>query len=77
MLRQVLYHLSHSTSPFCSGYFWDRVCIYSWASVDLNHPIYASRAAVMAGTHHHTQILLVEMESHELFAQTVLKPTSS
>jgi hypothetical protein len=23
--RQAVYHLSHSTSPFCVGYFWDRV----------------------------------------------------
>jgi hypothetical protein len=32
--RQVLYHLSHAFSPFCSGYFGDRVLLFAWTCVD-------------------------------------------
>jgi hypothetical protein len=27
LIRQVLYHLSHASSPFCCGYFGDRVSL--------------------------------------------------
>jgi hypothetical protein len=31
---QVLYHLSHASSPFCSGYFGDGVCeLFAWVSL--------------------------------------------
>jgi hypothetical protein len=33
LARQVLYHLSHSASPFCVGYFWGRVSLYTWAGL--------------------------------------------
>jgi hypothetical protein len=26
--RQFLYHFNHSSSPFCSGYFWGRVSLF-------------------------------------------------
>jgi hypothetical protein len=34
LTKQVLYHLNHTTSPFCNGYFWDRVLLYAWAVLD-------------------------------------------
>jgi hypothetical protein len=34
--------LSHSISPFCIGYFWDRVSPYDRAGMDCNPPICAS-----------------------------------
>jgi hypothetical protein len=30
--RQVFYLLSHAPSPFCSGYFWDRVPLFAQAA---------------------------------------------
>jgi hypothetical protein len=33
LARQALYHLSHSTSPFCIGYFWDMVLLYAWTTI--------------------------------------------
>jgi hypothetical protein len=34
--KQVLYHLSHTSSPFCSGYFGDRVSqLFAWAGLEL------------------------------------------
>jgi hypothetical protein len=43
--RQVLYHLRHSTSLFCCGYFWDGVSLY--ADLDHDPPIYASLCGYM------------------------------
>jgi hypothetical protein len=37
--------------------------IYAQASLDHNLPIYVSCIAGMTGTHHHAQLLLVEMGS--------------
>jgi hypothetical protein len=31
--------LSHASSPFCSGYFGDRVSLFAQPSLDHNHPI--------------------------------------
>jgi hypothetical protein len=36
-IREVLYYLSHSTSLFCTGYFWDGGV--SLDALDHNHPI--------------------------------------
>jgi hypothetical protein len=41
LARQVLYGLSNASNPFCSGYFWDRVLLFAWASLDYVPPIYA------------------------------------
>jgi hypothetical protein len=49
--------------------FYIRSGIYAQAGLDCNLPIYASQIAEMIGMHHHTQLLLVEMESCELFIQ--------
>jgi hypothetical protein len=42
LARQVLYYLSHSVSIFCINYFWDKVWLYGWTSVDGDPLIYAS-----------------------------------
>jgi hypothetical protein len=40
--NQELYLLSHTSSPFCFGYFWDRVSLYAWPYLDHSPPICAS-----------------------------------
>jgi hypothetical protein len=37
---QVLYHLNHASSPFCSGYFGDRVSLFAQAGLDLDPPVF-------------------------------------
>jgi hypothetical protein len=73
----VHYHLSHTLSPFCFGYFWDRILHYAWAGLDHVPPIYASHIVGMISTHHCAQLLLVAMRSPKLFAQVGVKPWSS
>jgi hypothetical protein len=34
VVRQVLYHLNPSASPFFIGYFWDRALLYAHAGLD-------------------------------------------
>jgi hypothetical protein len=36
LARQALYNLSHALSPFCAGYFWDRVLLFTQASLHYN-----------------------------------------
>jgi hypothetical protein len=66
-----LYHLSHSTTPFFAGHFWDRDSLCARVSLSCNTPIYASQRA-----DRHSQPL-VEMRSHEIFARISFKPRSS
>jgi hypothetical protein len=47
--RQVLYCLSHTSSPFCLSYFSDRVSTLCWNSLDCSPAIYASHLAAMTG----------------------------
>jgi hypothetical protein len=47
-------------SPFCFGYFWDRISCFCSADLDHGPPLYASCVAGMAGAHH-CNWLLVEM----------------
>jgi hypothetical protein len=55
----VLYHLSHTASPFCFSYFLNRVLLLCQAS-PYHNPSYTSSLAEMRGMCHHTQLLLVE-----------------
>jgi hypothetical protein len=48
--------------------------IYVQAGLNCDSSIYASHMAGMTGVHHHTLLLLGEMGSLELFAQTGHKP---
>jgi hypothetical protein len=41
--RQVLYHVSHSSSSLCFSYFWDRVSFYAPAGLDPETPVCASQ----------------------------------
>jgi hypothetical protein len=43
LARQIFYQLSHSASPFCIGYFWDRVSLYAQVGLDRDVPICASQ----------------------------------
>jgi hypothetical protein len=47
--------LSHISSPFCIGYFWDEVLLYIQAGLDLDSPIYDSHIAGMTSTQHQAQ----------------------
>jgi hypothetical protein len=57
-----LYFLNHTSSPFCSGYFGNRVSLLPRTS-DFRLPAVTG----MTGAH------LVEMGSHEIFAWAGLK----
>jgi hypothetical protein len=59
LARQVFYHLSHASSPFCIGYFWDRVSLYVQASLDDGPCIHASPIARMTDLCCCAQLLLV------------------
>jgi hypothetical protein len=50
LARQAFYPLSHAYSPFCSGYFGDRVLLFAQASLDCDPPILA--VAEMTGAYH-------------------------
>jgi hypothetical protein len=35
LLRQAFYHFSHTSGPFCFGYFGDRVSLFAWDHPEL------------------------------------------
>jgi hypothetical protein len=37
--RQMLYHLSHDVSPYCSGYFGDVILLFAKLSLDSAPPV--------------------------------------
>jgi hypothetical protein len=52
--KQVLYHLSHTSRMYCSGYFGDevsRTISWGWLSTVI-HPISASQVARITGVSH-------------------------
>jgi hypothetical protein len=77
--RWVLYHLSHTPSPFCCGYFFEMgSCIYALANLNCDPPTYVSCTGGVAGTPHHAYLLFVDMVSPEFFLpETVILPISA
>jgi hypothetical protein len=74
---QVLYHLSHASSPFCSGYFGDRISLFYPGQPGPQSSYFIVPAiAGMTGASHHSH-LLVETGSRELFPQSGLDQWSS
>jgi hypothetical protein len=59
--RQALYHLNHDSSPFCSGYFGNRVSLFTQAIRTTVLQFIPSGLSVMTGTYHCTQLFLLEM----------------
>jgi hypothetical protein len=59
--RQVLYHFGHASSPFCSGYFGDRVSLFAQTNLDLNLPIWHLPHSWMTGTGCHAQLFCIKM----------------
>jgi hypothetical protein len=81
LARQALFHLSHSTSPFvCSGYFGNRVSVFSQACLDLSPVSVFPPMTGMTGECRYTQ-LLVEMRVSWSFCPnwpwTVILPISA
>jgi hypothetical protein len=74
LARQVLYHLSHTPTPFCFSYFSNKVSHLcpqqAWAAILL------FMLPAVAGVHLCAQ-LLVEMGFHKLFTMAGLKTQSS
>jgi hypothetical protein len=57
LLDRMLYHLIHIPSPFCFGFFWDRVShLCPGQPGHRPPPHYASHVAGMTGMHHHTKL---------------------
>jgi hypothetical protein len=74
LATQVLYHLSHTCSPFCFSYFTNWISNLCLGSLDCYPPIYPSNIAGMIVCVTTPSSLLVEMGSHELFAHVGLEP---
>jgi hypothetical protein len=56
---QVLYHLSHTPSPFCFRFFFfsDLAYIFALAALDLNRPTYTSCVTEITSFSNHTQLI--------------------
>jgi hypothetical protein len=72
-------HLSHSTSPFGVGYFWNRVSLYVWSGLDSNSPVCIS--CIAGWSVPPCLAFSVEMGSRELFClfrpQCLILPIST
>jgi hypothetical protein len=66
-------HLNHTPSPFCSGYFRDRVLLFAQASLNPDSHFMFPTVAGMTGMYYHAQ-LLAEIGSCLLFARADLEP---
>jgi hypothetical protein len=62
LARQALFCLSHTSSPFCSGQFGNRVLLFAWAVLNHISPIYVSHSSWdNRCTPPHTAFFSVEM----------------
>jgi hypothetical protein len=70
--------LSHTSNPFCSGYFGDEVLLFAWAGLDFDPPIFMLRLSLgkQTGMHHHAQLFSIEMGSHKFFCLETCLQTS-
>jgi hypothetical protein len=74
------FQIAHEHSIFPFTFFVHLVipdivsCFMHQAKLDHNLPIHASLMAGMENVWHHAQLLLAELGSHKLFAQSVLEP---
>jgi hypothetical protein len=60
--------LSHVSSPFCSGYFGDRVLLFCTGQPGLRCSYFTLlTTAGMTGMHNQTQLFSIEMGSHKCF----------
>jgi hypothetical protein len=59
LAMQVLCCLSHASSPFCSGYFWDPVLLYALASLYFTLLFMLPAIARKTGMHHHVCFFLL------------------
>jgi hypothetical protein len=66
---QELYHFRHTTSPFCSGYFGNRISLFAWDGQDHNLNIFKlPTISGMMGMHHYDQFVFpLGWGSHKLF----------
>jgi hypothetical protein len=75
LARWELYHWSHTLSPFCFGYFGDRLLNLCPSQPGLPSSYLSSHIIRMTATM--PSFLFVQIESHKLFAQAGLKPPTS
>jgi hypothetical protein len=64
--------LSHVSSPFCCGYFGDRVLLFAQASLDFDLLKFPALPG-MTGMHYRGQLFSIEMGSCKLVAGDALK----
>jgi hypothetical protein len=65
LARQACYHLIHTLSQFCLGWFWVRVSNFcSRPSSDHDPPIYVSHVAGMTGVCHHAWFTALDRYVH-------------
>jgi hypothetical protein len=61
LVRQVLYHLSHSSGPFCFGYFGDRSRYFCSGQPSLLFSYFKLAIITeLTGAHHHTHFYPLE-----------------
>jgi hypothetical protein len=76
--RQSLYCLSYASSPFCSGYFGDRLLLFYPGQPGQQSYFKLPIVTGITGVHHHTQFFSPSgWESGKLFAKADLEPWSS
>jgi hypothetical protein len=68
LARQAIYHLHHTSSPFCSGYSGDRKLLFAQTSLDSYTPILCFLPSLEWQVHTITLSLFSSRwESHKLF----------
>jgi hypothetical protein len=64
LVKQALYHLSHTPGPFCFSCFLNRDSNFGQADLDYDPSSYTSHIVGITGKCFHTQLLLVEIGSY-------------
>jgi hypothetical protein len=67
LARQVLYHMSHTPSPFYFPYLGEKVSCLHPGQPELYSSYLFFQHSWVTGVYHNVQLLLVEMGSPELF----------
>jgi hypothetical protein len=63
LARQTLYHLTHISNPFCSGYFRDKILLFAQARLDFDNIFTFPTVSEMTGVPHRTYLFASEIGS--------------